>query len=106
MADPVVESINVLDLQTRARFMTDMSIVGDALLQVTDAFRINYGMLSNSDPYLHAHIIPRYKDEPEANRLHLPWSYSKEHMASVPFDLERDRDLMTRLMYAIESLIT
>jgi diadenosine tetraphosphate (Ap4A) HIT family hydrolase len=105
LADPVVDSINALDLPSRARFMIDMSIVGDALLQVTDAFRINYGMMSNSDPYLHAHIVPRYMDEPEAIRRHLPWSYSKEHMTSVPFDLERDRDLMTKLKHAIESLL-
>lgn len=105
LADPVVDSINALDLQARARFMNDMSIVGDALLQVTDAFRINYGMLSNSDPYLHAHIVPRYRDEPEANRLHLPWSYSKEHIASVPFDSDRDHDLMVKIKHAIESLL-
>ena len=105
MADPVVESINALDLAARTRFMTDMSIVGDALLQVTDSFRINYGIMSNSDPYLHAHIIPRYLDEPEAIRRHLPWSYSKEHMDSKPFDLERDCGLMAELKQAIESLL-
>ncbi|MBA3075258.1 MAG: hypothetical protein FP831_16770 [Anaerolineae bacterium] len=105
LADPVVDSINALDLDARARFMTDMSIVGDALLRVTDSFRINYGMLSNADPYLHAHIVPRYRNEPEEIRRHLPWSYSKEHMASNPIDLERDRDLMVDLKQAIERLI-
>jgi len=103
LADPVVESINALDHQARARFMLDMSIVGDALMQVTESFRINYGMLSNADPYLHAHIVPRYMEEPEAIRRHLPWSYSKEHMASMPFDLERDHALMEDLKQAIEN---
>lgn len=105
LADPVVESINELDQQARTRFMLDMSIVGDALLQVTDSFRINYGMMSNADPYLHAHIVPRYLHEPEAIRRHLPWSYSKEHMDSTPIDLDRDRGLMAALKQAIESLI-
>lgn len=105
LADPVVESINALDLKNRTRFMTDMSIVGDALLKVTNSFRINYGMLSNADPYLHAHIVPRYMDEPDAIRCHLPWSYSKEHMGSTPFDLDRDRSLMVELKQAIENLI-
>ncbi|PKO00892.1 MAG: hypothetical protein CVU42_01905 [Chloroflexi bacterium HGW-Chloroflexi-4] len=103
LADPVVESINTLDHQARARFMLDMSIIGDALLQVTDSFRINYGMMSNADPYLHAHIVPRYMDEPDAIRRHLPWSYSKEQMASKPFDLERDRFLMAELKETIKS---
>ena len=105
LADPVVESINVLDQAARARFMLDMSIVGDALLKVTDSIRINYGILSNSDPYLHAHIVPRYQNEPDANRRHLPWSYSKEHMDSNPFDLDRDRGLMSDLKQAIEELL-
>jgi len=105
LADPVVESINVLDQPARFRFMLDMSIVGDALLRVTDSFRINYGMMSNADPYLHAHIVPRYLNEPDAIRRHLPWSYSKEHMDSVPFDADRDRVLMTDLKIAIEGLL-
>ena len=105
LADPVVESINSLDTQARARFMTDMSIVGDALLRVTDSYRINYGMFSNADPFLHAHIVPRYRDEPDEIRRHLPWSYSKEHMASDPIDFERDRELMIDLKEAIESLL-
>jgi diadenosine tetraphosphate (Ap4A) HIT family hydrolase len=105
LADPVVESINTLDHQARSRFMLDMSIVGDALIQVTHSFRINYGMMSNADPYLHAHIVPRYMDEPEAIRRHLPWSYSKEHMASTPFNFERDGSLMTELKQAIEALL-
>jgi diadenosine tetraphosphate (Ap4A) HIT family hydrolase len=105
LADPFVESINALDHAARTRFMLDMSIVGDALLKVTDAYRINYSMLSNTDPYLHAHIVPRYLNEPDENRRHLPWSYSKEHMASVPFELNRDRALMDELKLAIESLL-
>ena len=55
-----------------------MSTIGDALLEVTDAFRINYAIMGNSDPALHAHIVPRYMSEPEHIRKHLPWSYPQE----------------------------
>ena len=103
LCDPVVESINALDLLHRIQFFTDMSIVGDALLQVTGACRINYGLLSNSDPYLHAHIVPRYLNEPAENLHHLPWSYTKEFMNSRPFDLNKDRGLMSEIRSAIES---
>lgn len=105
LADPVVESINSLDIQARARFMTDMSIIGDALLRVTNSFRINYGLFSNADPFLHAHIVPRYMDEPEEIRRYLPWSYSKDHKDSNPIDFERDHALMTDLKDAIESFL-
>ncbi len=102
LADPVVESINHLDLAGRSKFLLDMTLVGDALLEVTGALRINYGMLSNSDPYLHAHIIPRYQEEPEEIRRYLPWSYPKEVMNGRPFDLERDQPLMMELAAAIQ----
>ena len=105
LADPIVESINHLDTADRAKFMLDMTLVGDALLEVTGALRINYGMLSNSDPYLHAHIIPRYQEEPLENRRHLPWSYPKEVMNGRPYDLERDQPLMTELAAAIQKRI-
>jgi diadenosine tetraphosphate (Ap4A) HIT family hydrolase len=77
LADPIAPSLNDLDETQRGRYLTDMSLVGDALLEVTGAFRINYSILGNTDPFLHAHIVPRYLSEPEQYRQGLPWSYSK-----------------------------
>ena len=102
LPDPVVGSINELDRAQRTTFLCDMVTIGDALLEVTGAFRINYGILGNSDPALHAHITPRYMSEPEANRRHLPWSYSKEIMGSDLFDYQRDKDMIARLAEAIQ----
>ena len=59
-SDPVVESINALNESRRSQFLGEMILVGDAILEVTDAYRINYFIAGNSDPYLHAHIVPRY----------------------------------------------
>ncbi len=50
LADPVVASINDLDRLQRADYLSDMALIGDVLLEVTDAYRINYGILGNSDP--------------------------------------------------------
>ena len=58
-ADPVVASLNELPPAQRAVFLADMATVGDALLEVTGAYRINYAILGNTDPALHAHIVPR-----------------------------------------------
>jgi diadenosine tetraphosphate (Ap4A) HIT family hydrolase len=52
-----------------------MSRLGDALLKVTGAARINYAIFGNQEPALHAHVIPRYADEPEALRAAQPWAY-------------------------------
>ncbi|MEI9888517.1 MAG: hypothetical protein WDN08_18855 [Rhizomicrobium sp.] len=68
LADPVVESPNALGAAGRAQYALDMFRAGDALLAVTDAYRINYETLGNSEPALHTHIIPRYAREPEAQR--------------------------------------
>jgi diadenosine tetraphosphate (Ap4A) HIT family hydrolase len=72
-----------LDRLQRAEYLGDMALVGDALLEVTGAYRINYGIMGNSDPFRHAHIVPRYSAEPENLRNGLPWSYPKKLMDAV-----------------------
>jgi diadenosine tetraphosphate (Ap4A) HIT family hydrolase len=75
LPDPVVANLNALDAHARGAFLTDMTRIGDALLKVTAALRINYAMFGNEEPALHAHVIPRYLDEPEALRAAHPWAY-------------------------------
>jgi len=75
LADPVVPSLNDLSLQARAQFLEDMVRIGDAILKATDSFRINYEILGNSEPELHAHIFPRYASEPEERRRMPAWFY-------------------------------
>ena len=75
LPDPVVPNLNVLGARERIAFLSDMSRLGDALLKVTGAARINYAIFGNQDPALHAHVIPRYLDEPEPLRTQQPWAY-------------------------------
>lgn len=58
LPDPTVPDLNSLDADGRARYLKDMVIIGDTLLEVTGAFRINYEILGNSAPALRAHISP------------------------------------------------
>lgn len=97
LPDPVVPDLNALDEDGRTRFLLDMTIIGDALLEVTAAFRINYEILGNSEAALHAHIFPRYAEEPETLRKGPPFFYPAEVQRGTPLDLSRDRDLMERL---------
>lgn len=48
LADPVAERLNALDEAQRAQYSLDTIRAGDALLAVTDAYRINYETLGNS----------------------------------------------------------
>ena len=75
LADPVVPSLNDLSVPARGQFLQDMVRIGDALLEVTDSFRINYEILGNSEPELHAHIFPRYMSESEERRRMPAWFY-------------------------------
>ena len=68
LADPVVASINDLTKAERIQYSLDILRAGDALLKVTDAYRINYETLGNTEPALHTHIIPRCLSEPEDKR--------------------------------------
>ena len=105
LPDPVVSSLNDLNRLQRAEYLCDMAMVGDALMEVTGAYRINYAIAGNSDPYLHAHIVPRYLTELDELRKGLPWSHPHSERDSILFDLERDRPLMQKLRDAIEKRI-
>ena len=74
LPDPVVPHLNALTGGLRAQFLADMAAVGDVLLEVAAALRINYAMFGNVDPALHAHIFPRYSTEPEATHTVQPWA--------------------------------
>ena len=67
-ADPVVFGLNDLDENTRMKYWRDVCRVGDALIKVTDAYRINYETLCNQAQALHTHIIPRQLSEPADRR--------------------------------------
>jgi diadenosine tetraphosphate (Ap4A) HIT family hydrolase len=74
LPDPVVPHLNALPPDLRAQFQSDMAAVGDALLALTAAVRINYAIFGNVDPALHAHIFPRHATEPETTRTAQPWA--------------------------------
>jgi diadenosine tetraphosphate (Ap4A) HIT family hydrolase len=74
LPDPVVPHLNALDADARRQFLFDMALVGDVLLAITAAARINYAIYGNVDPALHVHIFPRDSAEPESTRTAQPWA--------------------------------
>jgi diadenosine tetraphosphate (Ap4A) HIT family hydrolase len=75
LPDPVVPDLNALTPERRSQFLLDMSRLGDALVRATSPVRINYAIFGNVEPALHAHVIPRYRTEPEAMQTQHPWAY-------------------------------
>jgi diadenosine tetraphosphate (Ap4A) HIT family hydrolase len=102
LPDPVVPDLNSLGGEHRTRFLQDMVIIGDALLQVIGAYRINYEILGNTEPALHAHIFPRFMTEPEELRKIPVWSQERKNMPLNRFNLDRDKKLMQEIGQAIQ----
>lgn len=99
LPDPVVPTLNSLGAKERMQFLNDMSRVGDALLKVTGAARINYAIFGNQEPALHAHVVPRYIDEPAAMRAAHPWAY--DWSAAPTFDRTASLDLAESLRHEL-----
>lgn len=75
LPDPVVPDLNSLSLDSRRVLLEEMGLLGDALLAITGAVRINYEILGNLEPALHVHVFPRFSNEPQELRTRPAWYY-------------------------------
>jgi diadenosine tetraphosphate (Ap4A) HIT family hydrolase len=102
LPDPVVPDLNSLTPENRSQFLLDMSRLGDALIRTTGAARINYAIYGNLEPALHAHVIPRFLNEPEALRTQQPWAY--DWSKAPVFDTSTHAPLMKALRSELSQL--
>jgi diadenosine tetraphosphate (Ap4A) HIT family hydrolase len=100
LSDPVVSSINDLPEQARTDYLLDTARIGDALLDVTNAYRINYETWGNYEQALHTHITPRYMDEP-AHLRQSPAGRGYDWKTARKFDPMEDRRFMARMRAAL-----
>ncbi len=91
LAYPKIFSLNDLSQAERIDFLTDMSLIGDAIMEVCKPIRINYEILGNTDNYLHAHIFPRYDHEGEYKYLPV-WNYPKDRWTDELYQYEELKD--------------
>ncbi|KIF06281.1 diadenosine tetraphosphate hydrolase [Streptomyces sp. RSD-27] len=81
--DPAVTRLSDLPPARRTAYLTDLERFAEAVeracARLDPAFRrVNIEILGNTDPYLHAHIWPRYDWEP-ADLVRMPvWRYTDE----------------------------
>lgn len=99
LPDPVVPHLNALEGPAREQFWRDLGTLGDALLEVTGAARINYELLGNLEPALHGHAFPRYLDEPEALRTKPIWFHDWD--GAPAFDPQAHAPLLGALRAAL-----
>ena len=99
LAYPQVGKLNDLQGKARTQFLEDMARLGDAVLSATSCLRINYSIYGNLDPFLHAHVIPRYDWEDESYRTKPPMQIPADLREDPDhsFDPSRHSDLMERI---------
>ena len=100
LPDPVVPHLNALEGMARREFLDDMARLGDAVLAITGADRINYEILGNVEPALHAHVIPRYASEPADRRKTPVWLH--DWSTAPAFNLTEHGDLAKRIAAALQ----
>ncbi len=68
LASPWADKLTDLPLDRRSEFLLDMSVLGEAVESACRPHglrRVNYEISGNREPFLHAHVWPRYEWEPE-----------------------------------------
>ncbi|MFV2198643.1 HIT family protein [Nocardiopsis sp. LOL_012] len=81
--DPAVGRLSDMDKDRRTAFLADMDLLGEAVERACtrldpDFRRVNLEILGNTDPYLHAHVWPRFSWEPPAHVGRPVWLYPRE----------------------------
>ncbi len=92
-----MDHLTELDHEARAGYLTDMARIGEALRACTDRFRVNYEIVGNGDAALHAHLFPRFLDEPDQYRRAPVWAYPAQTRTGTLFDADTHGDLQRRL---------
>ena len=106
LPDPVVGSLNDLDEMSRRAYLADMVRLGDAVTAVCSPRRINYSILGNLEPALHAHVFPRFEDEPESLRTAPVWKYDESVWSDTAhaFDPKAHGELRDAIRAALETV--
>lgn len=71
-----VSELHHLEPNFRQKFLMEMSLVAQAVMECFQPIKLNYECLGNKDAHLHWHLYPRYIDDPCPNKP--IWYISKE----------------------------
>ena len=105
LPERVVPSPNELQPRERERFFADLVLLGDAVLEVTGAERINYLVLCNQVPELHGHCVPRFTSEDPELRLQGPFEAYDFGASPVADGADADRELVAELRASLQRLL-
>jgi diadenosine tetraphosphate (Ap4A) HIT family hydrolase len=79
-------------------FMRCVTKVGQAVKEIVGAKRMNYSVLGNAVPHVHAHVIPRFETDPNPNQS--PWN---RHDKAGDLTKERATEIIEALRKALSN---
>ncbi len=96
--------LHELESPQRTTFLTEMSVVAEAVFRAFSPRKLNYEMLGNSVAHLHWHLFPRYADDP--NPQWPVWSNQAyiEAPKRTPIEPERLAGMRDRLRSELSKL--
>lgn len=97
--EPGVQRLSDLPRAKRLSFLSDMDRLGEAVERACrgldpDFRRVNLEILGNTDPFLHAHVWPRFEWEPAELVGRPVWLYPRERWSDEQFRLGPQHDLL------------
>ncbi|MER5377988.1 diadenosine tetraphosphate hydrolase [Streptomyces sp. NPDC002553] len=97
--EPGVQRLSDLPRPKRLSFLSDMERLGEAVelacRRLDPAFRrVNLEILGNTDPFLHAHVWPRFDWEPDGLAGAPVWLYPRERWSDERFGLGPRHDAL------------
>ncbi|MBL1098549.1 HIT family protein [Streptomyces coffeae] len=97
--DPSVERLSDLPKAKRLSFLSDMDRLGEAVERACrrldpDFRRVNLEILGNKDPFLHAHVWPRFAWEPPELVGAPVWRYPRDRWSDERFRLGPQHDVL------------
>jgi len=103
--DPKVERLSDLSPTGRRQFLDAMAELGEAVeracRELDSSFRrVNLEILGNTDPYLHAHVWPRYGWEPPELVGKPVWLYPPENWSHPALALGPQHDAVRAAIVA------
>ncbi|MFJ6706487.1 MULTISPECIES: HIT family protein [unclassified Streptomyces] len=97
--EPGVRRLSDLPRAARLSFLSGMDLLGEAVERACGRFdtgfrRVNLEILGNSDPFLHAHVWPRYEWEP-ADLVSKPvWLYPPDRWSDERYGFGPEHDTL------------
>ena len=98
---PVTE-LHELPIEARQQFSNDMSLLAQAVWDVTQPRKLNYEALGNQAAHFHWHILPRHNDD--AHPSQPVWTFWDQSDSKYFYDDERDGELIIQLRLRLQDL--